>query len=144
MLAGRGQRFSLRDIVLQFVDERVSRVFGVNINKLDTYSVHVETIDIVRHNIPALEKLAELQSLLAEYSDVQITEELTQIAPQAGDGPTKDQRDYLMLYSLDQEDDSVSNSADAAGPRECKTQVTYVCAPDVKGLTVVFFQISSQ
>ena len=137
VLAGRGQKFSLKDVILEFVDERVSKVFGVNINKLDTYSVHMDAIDIVHHEIPALEKLAELHHLLGDFQDFQITEEFTQIKPSDAEAAlARDQQDYLTLYSLDHNEDPEAYAAQFASDRECKTKVTYVCAPDVKGLTV--------
>ncbi len=64
VIAGQDS-FDFSRIILTFQDDDLARVNGVNVNKLDTYSVRITELIVFNQKVPLLENYAKLKRSLA-------------------------------------------------------------------------------
>jgi hypothetical protein len=138
VLAGRGNQFNLKDVIITFNDVDVNKISGLNINKLDTYSIMLESLEVSYHEIRALEKLGALNQMIGQNKQLQITEQFT-IFPSKHVSALDEELendDHLAVYSIEGVEGSISGNY--SNGSLCSVNVTYSCAPEVKGLSVEF------
>ena len=104
----------------------------------------LDMFDVSKFEIRALELLGELHQLTAQEKSVTFSEEFTLLKSNDSQANTlsREQEEYLLLYSLD--DAEESQSVSSVQPSDCRTTVSYVCSPETKELTVGRYSSSSQ
>lgn len=65
IISANTREASLESIIIHYHDTDVSKITGVNINRLDTYNVAIREFNLFHHEVPLWENFARLQTSIS-------------------------------------------------------------------------------